>query len=473
MRGREPRQPCERRRRGLGLAAVRVALRRVQRSRADAGEAALRQAEHIVVPAAAGASRETAHIAGGGIHRKDRRDAFIVGRDQHFLAIARPVPDVRPAVPVPGQLARVALLVEQGQRGPNHMRAGALLADGGDGAPVGREARILRGDGIALRQQPVRLRDQVEHHEVVVVDAVLTRHAPGTQRPPAVGSDVQLRLDRELGLGIGRQVHPLLAFRVAKNQVRAGAVGVLVQPAVPIPHRLPAEVARAGALLRAIDGRLALLVVRNAREHRREQHHAIRAGRKAEALHAQRFVGELPRLAAFGRQQPDLHALLGVFVGLDVVGLAIGEEAQGAVMAEAGRCFLGLAAGELHDGRAVGGDLPQVGDVFDAIAVEALDGDGEPSAVGGGGDVGYAPQRDMGGGGVDGRRHGERSWREGLILCPPLMDPHFRRPAARKCKSWGKGEVKWSAQASLQIQQRCDATLGASEARRFAPTWSA
>jgi hypothetical protein len=111
-----------------------------------------------------------------------------------------------------------------------------------------------------------------------------------------------LRIDREFGRGARRQVHALPAVRIAKRQVRVGAIGVLVQPAVPVAHRLAAEVARAGAFLGPLGGRLALLVVRHAREHRREQHHAIGAGGEAKALHAQRLVGELPRLAAFGRQ---------------------------------------------------------------------------------------------------------------------------------------------------------------------------
>jgi hypothetical protein len=211
----------------------------------------------------------------------------------------------------------------------------------------------------------------------------------------AVLGHVERRLDGELALGIWREIDAVLAGSVAGNEVRVGEVRVLVQPVIPVPYRLHGEVARARSVLAVLRGGLALLVVRDAGDYRRVVAEAIRSLGKPERLDAKRLVGQLARLAAIGGQEPDLHALLGFLVGLHLVRLAIGEEAERAVVAEAGRSILRFAARELDRGRAVGRHLPQVAHVFRAVPVEALHRDGKPFAVGRGRNVGDALQRDV------------------------------------------------------------------------------
>src|SRR5207237_4137707 len=111
--------------------------------------------------------------------------------------------------------------------------------------------------------------------------------------------------------------------------------------------RLHGEVARARSVLAVLRGGLALLVVRNAGDHRRVVAEAVGALGKPERLDAERLVGQLARLAAVGGQEPDLHALLGFLVGLHLVRLAIGEEAERALVAEGGPGVLRFAWREL------------------------------------------------------------------------------------------------------------------------------
>ena len=113
-------------------------------------------------------------------------------------------------------------------------------------------------------------------------------------------------------------------------------VVVLVQPMVPMPHRLPPEVACARLLLASLDGGLALLVVLHVRQHGREQHERGRRPGEPEHVDTEWLVGELLRLAACGRQDPHLHPLLGLLVGLDFIRLPVRQEAERAIVAEAG-----------------------------------------------------------------------------------------------------------------------------------------
>src|SRR5690349_18967712 len=172
-------------------------------------------------------------------------------------------------------------------------------------------------------------------------------------------------------------------------------VVVLVQPLVPMPHRLGAEATRARPALRSLRSGLALLVVRHVGEHRREVHQAIGAPREAKARHAEWLVGELARLAAVGGKQPYLHASFRVLVGLYFVRLAVREEAERAVVAEAGCLVFRIAARELHRRAAVGRKLPQIANVLGAVAIQPIDANREPFAVERCGDGRDAAERDV------------------------------------------------------------------------------
>ena len=94
-----------------------------------------------------------------------------------------------------------------------------------------------------------------------------------------------------------------------RDQVRVGHVVVLVQPVVPVPHRLLAEVSRTRVLLAPLAGGFALLVVLDARQYRRKQcQHGARssrsgrtrpraARRSAAAVHRPRRAGSRPACA--------------------------------------------------------------------------------------------------------------------------------------------------------------------------------
>ncbi len=95
---------------------------------------------------------------------------------------------------------------------------------------------------------------------------------------------------------------------------------------------------------------------------------------------------------------------------------AVRQKAEGAIVAEAGRGIPAVAAGELHGGAAIGGNLPQVGDILGSILVQALHHHGQPAAVGRRSDGADALEGDVLFSGM-GRVHGDgRSGKGAIVL---------------------------------------------------------
>src|SRR5688500_19190184 len=84
---------------------------------------------------------------------------------------------------------------------------------------------------------------------------------------------------------------------------------VLVQPVIPVPHRLTAKVPRARSLFLALFRGFSLLVVFDAGEHRRQHNQTIGLSGKLEIVDAEWLIGQLLRFTARSRQKPDLHSL--------------------------------------------------------------------------------------------------------------------------------------------------------------------
>ena len=349
----------------------------------DGCHAAIGQRRHAAVAAAGRTGRQRREVALQRIDRIDGNQPVVVGGDQQLLAVGAPVRQRGPAIPALGQRARLAAgNVDQRQQRARRGLGRACRADCRDLRAIRREQCALGATDRRLRQQATRAAVDVDQEQLAVELAVVAGQRTGDNDALAIGADVQMRFDRKLALRLRRQVDPIAARGIADDQVSVGELGVLVQPVVPVPHRLAREAAQARSLLGALGRGFALLVVRDAGQHRREQRHAVGARREPERRHAERFVGQLARLAAVGRQQPDLHPLVSRVVGLALVRLPVGQETQRAVVPEAGCRVLAVAARELHGGAAVGRHFPEVGYVARAVLVEALNHHGQPASVG-------------------------------------------------------------------------------------------
>ena len=392
----EARQARQRDRRGGCAAIEQHALRCIENRRVDGCHAAIGQRRHAAVAAARGTGRQRREVALQRIDRVDGNQPVVVGGDQQLLAVGAPVRQRRPAIPALGQRARLAAgNVDQRQQRARRGLGRAGRANRRDLRAIGRKQCALGAADRRLRQQAALAAVEVDQQQLAVELAVVAGQRTADDDALAVGADVQMRLDREFALRLRGQVDPIAARGIADDQVGIGELGVLVQPVVPVPHRLAREAAQARSLLCALGGGFALLVVRDAGQHRREQRHAVSARRELERRHAEWFVGQLARLAAVGWQQPDLHALVGRVVGLALVRLPIRQETQRAVVPEAGRAVLAVTARQLHGGAAVGRHFPEVGYVARAVLVEALHRHGQPASVGRGGQCADPLERDV------------------------------------------------------------------------------
>ncbi len=116
-------------------------------------------------------------------------------------------------------------------------------------------------------------------------------------------------------------------------------------------------------------------------KHRSQHDQPIRFLRELKRVDAERFVGHLLGLAARSRQQPNLHALVGIVVGLDFVRLAVRQKRKCAVAPETRRCVLAVTARQLRRLAAVAGYSPQVRNVLGTVSIEPLHGYREPGAI--------------------------------------------------------------------------------------------
>ena len=213
----------------------------------------------------------------------------------------------------------------------------------------------------------------------VEADEQVVGHPIGRLEPPpardeeaAVGCQVPARLAQHVP-GLGSQVDAATALPVERHEVGLGAR----DPVVPEADRHAGVAQHGRAVVLAVLLGLAHGVQIRAGHQRYDTDQAIRGSREAEARHTQRFVGERAGLAA-GGQQPHLAALVVVLAA----GVAVGQEAEGPVLPEAGRCVVALAAGELDRLAPIEVHAPQIGDVLGAVFIETGHRDGEPGAVG-------------------------------------------------------------------------------------------
>ena len=81
----------------------------------------------------------------------------------------------------------------------------------------------------------------------------------------------------------------------------------------------------------------------------------------------------MARLTTGGRQYPNLHPLVGIVIGLDFVWQPVREKSELAVVAKFWSSIVALPSRELDRRRSIEGQLPDVAEVFCAIAIQALD----------------------------------------------------------------------------------------------------
>ena len=372
----------------------------MQRGRSQHRDAPAGQCGQTPVHAAGSGRKAPPHLAAARLDREHRRLSRVVGAGEQVPAVERPLRLSGPAVPVGrARRARPARHIDQFQRRARRMLRRSNAAHHGQRAPVRRETRPLaigersgshRAGGCAVG---------VDQPHVGVVAPVRAGAGARDRDQPAVRCDVEIRLDGELAPRLRRQVDPCADRRAGRSligdQVGRLAAFAVVEPLVPMACRLARQAPPARTVLALLGSGRSLLLERNARQHRREQHQPVRSPREAKGGHPERLVGQLLRLAALRRQQPHLHPLVGLLVGFDVYGLTVRQERERAVAPKTRRGVAAVAARELHGGRAVDRNLPQVRDVARLLAIEPLHGDGEPVAARGARDLDQPAQLDV------------------------------------------------------------------------------
>ncbi len=275
----------------------------------------------------------------------------IVGDEDELLAVRGPVARMWPARRTPGP-ARASS--RSRHRSASASGAAPESASASNGR---RRVSRRRGDssGVSLlvlfaaprvRAAPVAMsirRIAVSSSRSVPVVCQVT----ATRRPSAEMSSAARSTTRARASGV-RSTRSA-AIRRIRDQMRIRHVVVLVQPMIPVPHRLLREVTRArSASCVARPRSRAACRAATSCSTGASSTSARRCPGEPERLDAERLVGQLLRLAARGRQDPHLHPLFGLFVRLDLVRLSVRQEAERAVMAEARRRVLAVAARQLR-----------------------------------------------------------------------------------------------------------------------------
>ncbi len=364
-------------RRLLGLRRDDERLRRRAQGVTDADDAAVLGGRETVVRAA-GRGRRDARDRAVALHEEDRHRALVVGRDDETV-LERGLRN-GPAIPIFAEHGRGA------RRDVGHaeldfsvaLAASALSVEVNLG-PFAREERVSVLDVEAVRDAARRAVLRVEETNRRIDEAVVARDALHDRDPRALLREGELEIAAVLAVGVGRGIAPISAAIVVRDDVRARAT----EPVVPVADRAGAvavvEIARP-VLLVVLRAR-ALVGGRDAGQHGRDDDEQVAARREAKRAHAERLVGERPRLAArvAPGENPDLVALFvvgGLRAGLLealVFHRTVGEERERAVAAEARRPIVVLSTRQSRRRRVVERHQPKVRDVLRARFVEPRD----------------------------------------------------------------------------------------------------
>ena len=260
--------------------------RRVEQGRAQAGDAAIGQHHQIGVRAAAGQGSDALDVSAGGIDSEHRCVAGVVGGHKQPLSVRTPAaPD-----PASGPIVRRSAACRRWR----HRKSSSAAAPPFSALRVVCTAAMARPSGentgastmtlsaaprtrLAFDSMSISSSVASSSRSLPAVWRVVTTHFPSAETSSA-GSMANSR--RASGVRSAR-------FAPAASQaMRCGVrhVGVVVQPVIPVTHRLRLEAARAGAVLVALRRAFALLLRLDAGEHRREQNQPGRAFREAESF---------------------------------------------------------------------------------------------------------------------------------------------------------------------------------------------
>ena len=247
-------------------------LRRLAQRRAYAGDAAVLQHADVAVRAGTARGGDAFDRVAADVDGEHRHMAVDVGGEDELLTVRGPVARVRPRVERQRALAhRPAGDVDQRQRG----RASPASASGSSGPP---RALCRRETAAGSRCWCWSRLQACARHRSPCRSAgsrcrARDRRRPTARSPRPAGHRPRHRAPARSTTRacLRRQVDAVAAVRRIRDQMRVRHVVVLVQPVIPVPHRLLAEVARAGLLLAPLGRGLALLVVLDVRQHRRQQ----------------------------------------------------------------------------------------------------------------------------------------------------------------------------------------------------------